>query len=132
TPDRILSTVLFTDIVRSTDQLAEVGDATWRAVLDRYEDLCVTEVSRHGGVLVKQTGDGMLAHFDGPGRAVACALAINERVGSLGLRTRSGVHTGEVELRGADISGLAVHIAARVMATAEAGEVRVSRTVKDL
>ena len=83
-------------------------------------------------MLVKQTGDGMLAHFDGPGRAVSCALAINEQVGSLGLRTRSGVHTGEVELRGDDLSGLSVHIASRVMSTADAGEVRVSRTVKDL
>jgi class 3 adenylate cyclase len=131
-PDRILSTVIFTDIVRSTDRLADVGDASWRKVLDRYDDVCVDEVSRHHGVLVKQTGDGMLAHFDGPGRAVACALAISERVGSLGLQTRSGVHTGEVELRGADISGLSVHIAARVMSTADVGEVRVSRTVKDL
>lgn len=131
-PDRILSTVVFTDIVRSTDRLADVGDAKWRALLDRYDDVCVTEVSRHGGVLVKQTGDGMLAHFDSPGRAVTGAVAINERVGSLGLRTRSGVHTGEVERRGEDISGIAVHIAARVMGTAGDGEVRVSRTVKDL
>jgi pimeloyl-ACP methyl ester carboxylesterase len=131
-PDRILSTVVFTDIVRSTDRLADVGDASWRKVLDRYEDVCVGEVSRHRGVLVKQTGDGMLAHFDGPGRAVTCALALTQRVGSLGLQTRSGVHTGEVELRGADISGISVHIAARVMDTAEDGQVRVSRTVKDL
>jgi class 3 adenylate cyclase len=132
TPDRILSTVVFTDIVRSTDRLADLGDATWRTMLDRYDDVCIAEVSRHRGVLVKQTGDGMLAHFDGPGRAVTCALAINERVGSLGLKTRSGVHTGEVELRGADISGISVHIAARVMGTADDGQVRVSRTVKDL
>jgi pimeloyl-ACP methyl ester carboxylesterase len=130
--DRVLSTVVFTDIVQSTDRVAELGDANWRNLLDSYDDVCSTEVSRHRGVLVKQTGDGMLAHFDGPGRAVSCALAINEQVGSLGLRTRSGVHTGEVELRGSDLSGLSVHIASRVMSTAEAGEVRVSRTVKDL
>jgi class 3 adenylate cyclase len=83
-------------------------------------------------VLVKNTGDGMLSHFDGPGRAAACALTINEHVGSLGLRTRSGVHTGEIERRGDDISGMAVHIASRVMSAAGAGEVFVSRTVKDL
>jgi pimeloyl-ACP methyl ester carboxylesterase len=130
--DRILSTVVFTDIVRSTDRLADVGDASWRKVLDRYDDVCVDEVSRHRGVMVKQTGDGMLAHFDRPGRAVTCAVAINDRVGSLGLQTRSGVHTGEVELRGSDLSGISVHIAARVMGTADVGQVRVSRTVKDL
>ncbi len=132
TVDRVLSTVVFTDIVQSTDRAADLGDATWRTLLDRYDNVCAHEVSRHRGVLVKQTGDGMLAHFDGPGRAVSCALAINEQVGSLGLRTRSGVHTGEVELRGDDLSGLSVHIASRVMSTADAGEVRVSRTVKDL
>jgi class 3 adenylate cyclase len=89
-------------------------------------------VSRYDGVLVKHTGDGMLAHFDGPGRAATCALAITEQVGSLGLRTRSGVHTGEVELRENDLSGLAVHIASRVMSVADAGEVLASRTVRDL
>ena len=130
--ERVLSTVVFTDIVASTDQVADVGDATWRKLLDHYDQVCDREVRRHRGVLVKQTGDGMLAHFDGPGRAASCALAINEQVGSLGLRTRSGVHTGEVELRGTDLSGLAVHIASRVMSSADAGEVLVSRTVKDL
>jgi class 3 adenylate cyclase len=130
--DRVLSTVVFTDIVRSTDQAADIGDAHWRNLLDRYDDVCAREVSRHNGVLVKHTGDGMLAHFDSPGRAASCALMINDQVGSLGLRTRSGVHTGEVELRGADLSGLAVHIASRVMSTAGAGEVLVSRTVRDL
>jgi class 3 adenylate cyclase len=130
--ERVLSTVVFTDIVQSTNQVADVGDAQWRRLLDRYDEVCSREVSRHQGVLVKTTGDGMLAHFDGPGRAASCALSINDQVGSLGLRTRSGVHTGEVELRGADLSGLAVHIASRVMGAADAGEVLVSRTVKDL
>ena len=109
-----------------------VGDANWRRILDHHDAICTREVARHRGVLVKQTGDGMLAHFDGPGRATSCALAINEQVGSLGLRMRSGVHTGEVELRGSDISGLAVHIASRVMKEASIGEVLVSRTVRDL
>ena len=131
-PRRVLSTVLFTDIVRSTDQAAAMGDAGWRVVLDRYDDLCVREIERHGGVRVKQTGDGMLARFDSPGRAVTCARVIDQQVGSLGVRTRAGVHTGEVELRGDDLSGLAVHIASRVTDRAEAGEVLVSHTVKDL
>jgi pimeloyl-ACP methyl ester carboxylesterase len=130
--DRVLSTVVFTDIVRSTTTAADLGDANWHSVIDRYDEVCDREVTRHRGVLVKHTGDGMLAHFDGPGRATSCALSINEQVGSLGLRTRSGVHTGEVELRGADLGGLAVHIASRVMSAAGAGEVLVSRTVKDL
>ena len=130
--DRVLSTVVLTDIVRSTDTAADLGDANWRAVIDRYDEVCDREVIRHHGVLVKHTGDGMLAHFDGPGRATSCALAINEQVGSLGLRTRAGVHTGEIELRGSDLGGLAVHIASRVMSAAGAGEVLVSRTVKDL
>lgn len=131
-PRRVLSTVLFTDIVRSTDQAAAMGDAGWRVVLDRYDELCAREIDRHGGVRVKQTGDGVLARFDSPGRAVACAQVIDQQVGSLGVRTRAGVHTGEVELRGDDLSGLAVHIASRVTDRAEAGEVVVSRTVKDL
>jgi pimeloyl-ACP methyl ester carboxylesterase len=130
--DRVLSTVVFTDVVASTDTAAGVGDANWRRILDHHDAICSREVARHRGVLVKHTGDGMLAHFDGPGRATSCALAINEQVGSLGLRMRSGVHTGEVELRGADISGLAVHIASRVMKEASVGEVLVSRTVRDL
>jgi pimeloyl-ACP methyl ester carboxylesterase len=130
--DRVLATVLFTDIVQSTDHAVDLGDANWRHVLDRYDDLCRDEVARHRGVFVKNTGDGMLSHFDSPGRAVACAQELSEKVGALGLRTRAGVHTGEVELRGADLSGVAVHIAARVMGTGDAGEVIVSRTVRDL
>ncbi len=130
--DRVLSTVVFTDIVRSTDQLADVGDSHWRRLLDRYDSMCRDEVDRHRGVFVKHTGDGMLARFDSPGRAVDCALTTREKVGALGLRTRSGVHTGEVELREGDLAGLAVHLAARVMSSAEPGEVMVSRTVRDL
>ncbi len=132
TVDRVLTTVLFTDIVESTDHAIDLRDANWRRILDRYEDLCRDEVARHRGRFVKNTGDGMLAHFDSPGRAVACALDTTERVGALGLRTRSGVHTGEVELRGDDLSGIAVHIASRVMGAAADGEVLVSRTVRDL
>ena len=101
--NRVLSTVVFTDVVGSTNRAVDLGDANWRQILDRYEGVCRNEVSRHRGVFVQQTGDGMLAHFDSPGRAVACALTLNERVGALGLRTRSGVHTGEVELRGPDL-----------------------------
>jgi class 3 adenylate cyclase len=130
--DRVLSTVMFTDIVQSTDYATELGDANWHRLLDRYDDLCKYEVSRHEGVFVKQTGDGVLARFGSPGRAVTCAVTISEQVGALGLRTRSGVHTGEVELRDCDVSGIAVHIAARIMNTAGVGEVVVSRTVKDL
>lgn len=130
--DRVLATVVFTDIVKSTDTAADLGDANWRTLLDHYDAICGREVGRHHGVLVKHTGDGMLASFDSPGRAARCALAINEQVGSLGLRTRSGIHTGEVEVRGTDLSGIAVHIASRVMSAAGTGEVLVSRTVKDL
>jgi pimeloyl-ACP methyl ester carboxylesterase len=130
--DRVLSTVLFTDIVRSTDEAVDLGDAHWRRILDRFDDMCQDEIKKHRGVYVKNTGDGMLAHFDSPGRAVGCAVAMRERVGALGLRTRAGVHTGEVELRGADLSGVAVHIASRVMNTAGPAEVVVSRTVRDL
>jgi class 3 adenylate cyclase len=130
--DRVLSTIMFNDIVQSTDHAAHLGDARWREVLDHFDEVCRQEVARHQGVVVKHTGDGMLARFDSPGRAVSCALATNEQVGALGVRTRAGVHTGEVELRGSDLSGLAVHIASRVMDAAADGEVLVSRTVKDL
>jgi pimeloyl-ACP methyl ester carboxylesterase len=130
--DRVLSTIMFNDIVQSTDRAADLGDARWREVLDHFDEVCRHEVVRHQGVLVKHTGDGMVARFDSPGRAVSCALATNDQVGALGVRTRAGVHTGEVELRGSDLSGLAVHIASRVMDAASDGEVLVSRTVKDL
>jgi class 3 adenylate cyclase len=128
----VLSTVLFTDIAGSTDRAAAVGDARWRELLDSYEQAATEEVSRHGGVLVKSTGDGMLAHFDGPSRAVTCAHRLRERSNRLGLLTRAGAHTGEIELRDGDVGGMAVHIASRVAGLANAGEVLVSRTVKDL
>jgi pimeloyl-ACP methyl ester carboxylesterase len=130
--DRVLSTIVFNDIVRSTDRAADLGDARWRELLDHFDAVCQREVARHRGVVVKHTGDGMLARFDSPCRAVSCAIATNEQVGALGVRMRSGIHTGEVELRGSDLSGLAVHIASRVMDAAADGEVLVSRTVKDL
>jgi pimeloyl-ACP methyl ester carboxylesterase len=130
--DRVLSTVLFTDIADSTVLASELGDARWREVLDGHDAAARHEVAGHGGILVKSTGDGILARFDGPSRAVACAHALRRRAGQLGLATRAGAHTGEIELRGDDVSGIAVHIASRVSALAGAGEVLVSRTVKDL
>lgn len=130
--DRVLATVLFTDIVSSTELAAERGDAAWRDTLDRHDAAVRREVATHRGVLVKSTGDGVLARFDGPGRAVACARAIGDEVARLGVRVRAGAHTGEVELRGDDIGGIAVHIASRVAGLAGPGEVLVSRTVKDL
>jgi pimeloyl-ACP methyl ester carboxylesterase/class 3 adenylate cyclase len=130
--DRILSTVLFTDIADSTVMAAEVGDARWRDLLDGHDAAAARLVGVHGGVLVKSTGDGILARFDGPSRAVGCANAMRARASELGLNTRAGAHTGEIELRGDDVSGIAVHIASRVAALAGPGEVLVSRTVKDL
>ncbi len=130
--DRILSTVLFTDIADSTARAAEMGDASWRNLLDRHDAAALEEVSAHNGIMVKSTGDGILARFDGPSRAVLCAEALGRRADGLGLALRAGVHTGEIELRGADIGGIGVHIASRVASLATAGEVLVSRTVKDL
>ena len=130
--DRVLATVLFTDIVTSTERAAEVGDTRWRELLDRHDELCRAEVENQHGILIKSTGDGILARFDGPGRAVNCAQRLNRQIDALGLQIRSGAHTGEVELRGDDVGGIAVHIAARVMSYAGPGEVVVSRTVKDL
>jgi pimeloyl-ACP methyl ester carboxylesterase len=131
-PERMLATVLFTDIVDSTARAATLGDDGWREVLDRHDRMAQEEIALHGGVLVKSTGDGILARFDGPSRAVSCALALEQRAHSLGIRLRAGAHTGEIERRGDDVGGLAVHIAARVAATAEPDEVLVSRTVTDL
>jgi class 3 adenylate cyclase len=131
-PDRALATVLFTDIVDSTRRAVEVGDHAWRRTLDSHDDLARAEIERHGGRLIKTTGDGVLATFDAPGRAIRCAVALVEGVANLGLAIRAGLHTGEVELRGDDVGGVAVHTAARVSALAESGEVLVSRTVVDL
>jgi class 3 adenylate cyclase len=130
--DRVLATVLFTDIVTSTERSAQVGDRRWKDLLDRHDILIRRDLERHRGRLVKNTGDGILATFDGPARAIRCAQAISTGVKSLGIEIRAGLHTGEVELRGDDVTGMGVNIAARVMDTAGPGEVIVSSTVKDL
>ena len=131
-PDRALATVLFTDIVSSTERAAALGDDAWTRTLDHHDALVAREVERHRGRKINPTGDGILATFDGPARAVRCAQAICEEVRSLGIEVRAGLHTGEIELRGEDIGGIAVHIGQRVSALAGPGEVLVSSTVKDL
>jgi class 3 adenylate cyclase len=131
-PSRVLATVMFTDLVDSTSRAIELGDARWRAVLAHHDDVIRTEIERAGGRWIKSTGDGVLGTFDGPARGVRCAMAIRDALGELDLRVRAGVHTGEIELVDGDIGGIAVVIAARVTATADAGEVRASSTVKDL
>jgi Adenylate cyclase, family 3 (some proteins contain HAMP domain) len=130
--DRVLSTVLFTDIVASTTRASDLGDRGWRDLLDRHDAAVRRQISRFRGREVKTTGDGFLATFDGPARAVECACAIRDVAEQLDLPVRSGVHTGEIEIRGDDIGGIAVHIAARVAARAESSTVWVSRTVTDL
>ena len=130
--DRVLATVLFTDLVNSTPQAAELGDRRWRELLITHDALVTEELDRFRGRVVKFTGDGVLATFDGPGRAIRCACAIRDGVESLGLEMRAGLHAGEIELRGDDVSGIAVHTAQRVSSLAGAGEVLVSRTVADL
>ncbi len=131
-PDRILATVLFTDVVGSTDRAVELGDRAWRELLGRHDALVEREVARHGGLVVDTAGDGVFARFDGPARAVRAASAIVDGVRALGLEVRAGVHTGEVELVGDGVSGIAVHVGARIGALAGPGEVLVSSTVKDL
>jgi pimeloyl-ACP methyl ester carboxylesterase len=131
-PDRALATVVFADIVGSTQAAADVGDREWREVLERHQAIWERTVQRYGGRAVKWLGDGLLATFDGPGRAIVCARAIVDASARLGLRVRAGVHTGEIELLPEDIGGIGVHIAARVADVAGPGEVLVSRTVKDL
>jgi len=130
--DRVLATVLFTDIVSSTLRAVDAGDRRWKDIIDRYDDLAEREATRFRGRVVKSTGDGVLAVFDGPGRAVRCAIAMREAVRSLGLAQRAGLHTGEIDLRANDVSGRAVNLAQRVSAVAGADEVLVSRTVVDL
>jgi class 3 adenylate cyclase len=130
--DRVLATVLFTDIVDSTSHIASIGDHRWRDLLDKHDRAARRQLERFGGREVSTIGDGFVATFDGPGRAVRCACAVRDAVFPLGLEIRAGVHTGEVELRGDDVAGMAVHICARVAALAAPGEVLVSRTVKDL
>lgn len=130
--DRVLATILFTDIVDSTKHAVDAGDAAWRALLDQHDQLADHHVTRFGGRVVKSTGDGVLAVFDGPSRAVQCARDLHHAAAALGVPIRAGLHTGEVERRGEDVGGVGVHIAARVAALADAGEVLASRTVRDL
>jgi class 3 adenylate cyclase len=131
-PDRMLATVLFTDICDSTSRAAEMGDRGWRFLLERHDALFRQALDRHRGREVKRTGDGFLATFDGPARAIRCAASVAEAMGSLGLQIRAGLHTGELEVMDSDVGGLAVHIASRVMGAAGPNEVLVSGTVKDL
>ena len=130
--ERILATVLFTDIVDSTRSAAAMGDHAWRRLLDNHDQIAKQTVEKFRGNLIKTTRDGILATFDGPGRAVRCALAFSAAAGQIGLPLRAGLHTGEIELRDRDVGGIAIHAAARVMAQAEAREVLVSRVVTDL
>jgi class 3 adenylate cyclase len=131
-PERVLATVLFTDIVGSTERAAQLGDARWRAVIERHGELTRRELARFAGREVKSLGDGFLATFEGPARAIRCADAIAAAVRELDIEIRSGIHTGECESIGDDVGGLAVHIAARVCGLAGPGEILVSRTVRDL
>ena len=130
--ERVLATVLFTDIVDSTRRAADMGDHAWRGLLDNHDAIAKQTVEKFRGNLIKTTGDGILATFDGPGRAVRCALAFSVAASQLGLPLRAGLHTGEIELRDRDVGGIAIHAAARVMAQAKANEVLVSRVVTDL
>ncbi len=130
--ERVLATLLFTDIVGSTEKAAAMGDRRWHDVIENYYGLVRRSVDRFRGREVSTEGDGFIARFDGPARAVSCARVIREGVQGLGVEIRAGVHTGEIELRGDEVTGLAVHIGARVVALADGGEVLVSRTVKDL
>jgi len=130
--DRVLATVMFTDIVGSTERAAAMGDRAWRDLLEQQVMVLRSELERHRGREVKQIGDGCLATFDGPARAIRCGLAMTKGVQRLGIDIRVGLHTGEIELMGDDVGGMAVHIASRVNSKAGAGEVLVSSTVKDL
>jgi class 3 adenylate cyclase len=130
--ERILATVMFSDIVSSTERAAEIGDRRWRDVLDRHDELVRAELGAHGGREIKTTGDGFLALFDAPARAIRCAVAIRDRLRSVGLDVRIGLHSGEVELRGSDVGGMAVNIGSRVAEQGSPGNVVVSSTVRDL
>ena len=130
--DRILASILFTDIVDSTRRAEEIGDHQWIALLDLHDDLTNEVATSYGGRVVRSTGDGVLATFDGPGRAIRAADELRERLDLIDLSIRAGIHTGEVDLRGEDVGGIAVHFAARVMAEAGLGEILVSSTVRDL
>jgi class 3 adenylate cyclase len=131
-PDRVLATVLFTDIVASTELAAELGDHRWTMLLEDHHRSVREQLARHRGTEVRVVGDGLLATFDGPARAIRCACAIRDAVRALGVEIRAGLHTGEIELTGSGVEGIAVHIGARIAALAAAGEVLISRTVRDL
>ena len=131
-PDRVLATILFTDIAGSTAKADELGDRQWRVLVESHNAAVRRELERFGGRVVRFTGDGFLATFDGPARSIRCAWSAREAVHALGLEIRAGLHTGEVELAGDDLAGISVHTAARVASLADAGEVLVSSTVKDL
>jgi class 3 adenylate cyclase len=131
-PDRILATVLFTDIVESTARAAELGDRAWRQMLQKHHETVRAQLGRFRGKEMDTTGDGFFATFDGPARAIRCAFAIRESVRELDLEVRAGLHSGECELVDGKAGGIAVHIGARVASLAEPGEVLVSSTVKDL
>jgi class 3 adenylate cyclase len=128
----VLTTVLFTDIVDSTSRAAEIGDQRWRELLQAHHATVRAQLARYGGKEVRSTGDGVFATFEGPARAIACASRIIDAVGELGLDVRAGVHTGEVEIVGGKVEGIAVHIGARIAAEARPGELLVSSIVRDL
>jgi len=130
--DRVLATVLLTDMVGSTDRAALLGDHRWRAVLDTHDDIVRSQLETYRGRLHRATGDGVLATFDGPARGIRCAQAIRDQLRAAEIDIRSGLHAGEIELRGTEIGGIAVHIAARIEAEATAGEILCSSTVKEL
>jgi class 3 adenylate cyclase len=130
--DRVLATVLFTDVVSSTEQTVRLGDRAWHDVLDQHDAMSKRQLERHRGRFLKATGDGILASFDGPARAILCARSIRDGVRQLGLEIRAGLHVGEVELRDEDVTGIAVNIARRVCDLGETNEILVSRTVTDL
>jgi len=130
--ERALATVLFTDVVESTSLARDIGDKRWRGLLDLHDEAVRSGIASQSGQLVRFTGDGVLATFDGPGRAVRFSSALQPELARIGLQIRTGIHTGEIELRDDEIGGLAVHLAARIMAIAGPGEILVSRTVKDL
>jgi class 3 adenylate cyclase len=130
--DRVLATVLFTDIVNSTEQLGVIGDSGWRDLVGQHNEMTKFELDRYRGRLIKQTGDGIVALFDGAARAVECAAAVATRVQTIGLQIRAGVHTGEVELVPEDVRGVAVHLASRIMNEAAPGEVLVSGVTREL
>jgi class 3 adenylate cyclase len=132
TPDRVLATVLFTDIVASTERLAASGDDAWGRALDEHDRTMERLVAGYRGRLVKSTGDGILATLDGPARAVRCAAEMHDAAAAQGITLRAGLHTGEIEIRPTDVTGIAVHTANRIATLAGQGEILVSRTVVDL